>query len=158
MPDLITHVIIGLIFCELLGIRRKSLIILGSILPDIIFKITLICIFIEIPTKEFKWFLVPMHNPAALILLTVLICLFFRSNYQQKFLMICSGWILHLIADLTNKELFMNQMFLLYPFSWKAFELNILWPNQYFYAFFLSLAVYIIIILVKHRKSITHLK
>ncbi|MBS3122416.1 metal-dependent hydrolase [Candidatus Woesearchaeota archaeon] len=149
MPDLITHVLIGLIICELFNIRRKSLVILGSVLPDLVLKISLLSFFIDFPMKEIKWLLIPFHTPVGLILLTIIIILFFRGEYILNFLLISLGWALHLAADLTNKEVFINQMLLLYPISWKSYELNIFWSNQYWYLMIISLAIYLLIIFIK---------
>ena len=114
MPDLITHVLIGLIICELFNIRRKSLVILGSVLPDLVLKLSLLGFFIDIPMKEIKWLLIPFHTPIGLILVATIIILFFRGDYILNFLFISLGWALHLAADLTNKEVFINQMLLFY--------------------------------------------
>lgn len=151
MPDLITHVLIGLIVCELFNIRRKSLVVLGSVLPDLILKTSLLGFFIDLPMKEMKWLLIPFHTTIGLILVTIIIILFFRGEYILNFLLISLGWALHLAADLTNKELFINQLLLLYPFSWKSYELNIFWSNQYWYPMIISLVVYLLIILIKRR-------
>ena len=91
MPDLITHVLIGLIICELFNIRRKSLVILGSVLPDLVLKISLLSFFIDFPMKEIKWLLIPFHTPVGLILLTIIIILFFRGEYFLNFLPISLG-------------------------------------------------------------------
>lgn len=155
MPDLITHVLIGLIVCELFNIKRKSLIILGSVLPDLVLKLSLLGFFIDIPMKEIKWLLIPFHTPSGLILVTIILILFFRVNhrnyveYAKNFLFISLGWMLHLAADLTNKEVFINQMLLFYPFSWKSYELNIFWSNQYWYLLIISLIIYVAILFIK---------
>ena len=73
MPDLITHIIVGLILAKLLRVKKKSLVLLGAILPDMIYKLSLLGLFFDIPENVFIFGLLPLHSPIGLIITTILI-------------------------------------------------------------------------------------
>lgn len=131
MPDWISHILIALIICEIFKIKKKSLVVLGSLLPDMLGKLSLLNLFTKVPEGFFFWITVPFHTPIGLLLMTLIICPIFKYNQKKVFSLITTGWVLHLLADLTNKHLVYSPMFLLFPFSWKTYELGILWPEEY---------------------------
>lgn len=153
MPDLMTHILIGLIICDIAGIKRKSLVLIGSILPDLLLKGIILSPLLNLPFMDLKWLLVPLHNPAGLIFVTCIICLIFTKDHLRIYGLIALGWASHLAADLTNKEIYMNQLMLLYPFSWKAFEMNIFWSNQFYYTIIIAALIYAAIRIVKHIRA-----
>jgi len=55
MPDWISHILIALIIVELFNLKLKSLVLLGSILPDFFFKISTLGLFFNIPTTDIYW-------------------------------------------------------------------------------------------------------
>ena len=44
MPDLMSHLLIGLIIAELFNVKKKSLVLLGTLVPDLLPKINMIYI------------------------------------------------------------------------------------------------------------------
>ena len=49
MPDLMSHLLIGLILAELLNTKKKSLVVLGALMPDLISKIHLVYFYFGFP-------------------------------------------------------------------------------------------------------------
>lgn len=152
MPDWLTHILIALIICELFKIKRKSLVLLGALLPDIIFKGVILGNLFSIPLTNLYWFLMPFHLPTGAFLFTVFLTPFFRYNQKKVFILITIGWISHLLADLTAKYLYLftnEQALLLFPFSWKSFSFNLVWPEKYYLVLILSVIIYFTIIVFR---------
>ena len=112
MPDWISHILLALIICEIFNIRKKSLVILGSLLPDVLFKIQLIGNIIDIPQYEIYWLLAPLHTPIGCLLATFLIIFLFKYPKKKTFLLVTFGWISHLLIDMVTKFLFLGQTIL----------------------------------------------
>ena len=141
MPDLVSHVLIALIICELFSIKPKSLVILGAILPDITQKFYLVHLFI--PTSDSPyWLLLPFHTPIGQILLSFIIIQLFRFDRKKAFIYLTIGWSSHIFADMFSRHFLLGQL-LLFPLSWKSFEFGLMWFEQYY----IILAVLIVIYL-----------
>lgn len=150
MPDWLSHLFIGLIICSLFNLKPKSLVLLGSLLPDFLFKITTIGFFIKIPTSFIYWFFAPMHTPIGSFLMALAITPLFRFKYKKTLLFISIGLVTHFAADsLVKFFLKCSQLILLFPFSWKSFSLPLIWADQYYMILFASIFIYGLIILIK---------
>lgn len=154
MPDWLSHILIALIIVELFNIKYKSLVVLGSLLPDLVTKFHLINIFRVFPQGLLDPFFVIFHTPIMVFLLALIIAPFFRLNQKLVIGLISLGWITHILSDLTNKHLLFGQSFLLFPFSWRQFEIGLFWPDQYYLVLIPLLIVYLVIKLIKFRFSI----
>lgn len=150
MPDLLTHVLAGLIIAKLFRIRKKSLILLGSILPDIIYKIGLLGLFFPIPENLFKFGLLPFHSPIGAFLLTILLSFLFKYSKIKIISSISVGWLSHLLLDTTNKHYLIKQTYLFMPFSYKAVELGWFWLDEYSIMLILSAIILLIIYFVEY--------
>ena len=139
MPDLLSHIIFCLIACELVNFKKKGLILLGAILPDIITKIYLFGFIIKLP-EELIHTLFLFHGVIPIFLVTVLIGLFFRDVFSATYL-IGVGALSHLLLDLFNGH-FLGGLLLLFPISWNEYRISIYWPNQYFYVLVILLGIY----------------
>ncbi len=146
MPDLMTHLIIGLILAELFSIRKKSLILLGAIAPDILSKIPLIFFYlgISLPIS-----FIPFHTPFMWFLLSILIAPLFRYDKLKTILLINIGSMSHFLFDLTMKHFTVVGSRLFFPFSNINYTLNWIWPEQSIYILIGSLILYLIIRYVK---------
>jgi len=149
MPDLLTHVLVGLILVKLFKVRKKSLVLLGAALPDIISKLPLWRFF---PTSRNIFFfgLMPFHSLIGLIILTVLISFFFNYKEYKTITLISLGWISHIILDLTNKHYLIKQVYLLMPFSYKATEIGWLWQDEYLIMLLSSIVILITIYIIEN--------
>jgi len=136
MPDWISHLLLGWVISELFNVRKKSLVLLGSILPDIIIKAYTLSVFVPIRFDGFYWILYPLHTVAGVFLLSILASSLFVYSKKNAFICILVGALSHLILDLTTKPLLYNiQGLVLFPLSWKAYNnLGILYSNQYWIA------------------------
>ncbi|MDI6655375.1 MAG: hypothetical protein QME59_05755 [Candidatus Hydrothermarchaeota archaeon] len=158
MPDWVSHVLIGLIICELFNVKKKSLVLLGALLPDLIRYTYLPAAFLNLPPSTINymdWFVVVAHLPVGIFLLTLFVSSFFSYNYKRTASLISAGWISHLSADFTTKH-FNGGYSFLFPYSFQKYELDLLWTEQYYIVLMLSAAALLLIKLTK--KSIYSIK
>ena len=135
MPDCLTHVVFGLLLCEVFKIKHKSLVILGCLLPDIgnLFNL--------LTSYKFFWFLQPLSTPIGVILLSTSIGFLFNIEYKRAFSLLLLGAGSHLILDFTVRR-FEEGILLLFPFSWKQYNpgnFGLFWPEQFYLPLFFSI-------------------
>lgn len=149
MPDLMSHLIIGLILAELFNIKKKSLVVLGAIMPDLLSKSHLIYIHLGIsPSLSF----VSFHTPFMMFLVSIFIASLFRYNKLKTILFFNIGSMSHFLSDLTMKHFTTVGTRLFFPLSNQNYTLNWIWPEQSIYILIVSLIVYLIIRFVKKYK------
>ncbi|MBW2976269.1 hypothetical protein KY347_02375 [Candidatus Woesearchaeota archaeon] len=153
MPDLMSHLIIGLLLAEVFNIRKKSLIVLGALAPDILSKIPLI--FFYFGTASPVSF-VPFHTPFMWLLLSILLAPLFRYDKLKTVLFFNIGSISHFLSDLTMKHFDIVGTRLFFPFSNANYTLNWIWPEQSIYILIVSLFVYMAVRVI--NKSIRYKK
>ena len=146
MPDLLSHIIIGLILAELFNIRKKSLVVLGTILPDILAKMQLVYLYLPIPPLVS---FVSFHTPIMLFLISIIISPLFKHDKFKTILFINLGTMSHFLSDLTIKHFAVIGTRIFYPFTNTNYTLNLIWPEQSIYILIGSLLVYIFIRIVK---------
>jgi len=153
MPDWISHILIALIISELCNIDKKSLVILGALLPDLLGKMVLFVNIFHLPRDILYWFFNPFHTPIGCVLVTFLIISFFKYNQRKAFWYITIGWVSHLLSDMLNKHILIGQNMFLFPLSWKNFEFGLIWAEQYYMALIPLSIIYLFILFIKHKKS-----
>lgn len=131
MPDWLTHVMFGLLLCEVFRIKYKSLVLIGSLLPDI--PRLLPHLFGE--TYSSYWSLQPLHTPIGAILLSISVSSLFNKKAIVPLLLGVSS---HFLLDLTIWRLG-GGLLVFFPFSWKGYSLDLLWPEQFYIPLFFSL-------------------
>lgn len=149
MPDWISHILIGLIICELFNIKKKSLVLLGALLPDLLIKIKALSLLGLVSEGKILWALLPFHAPAGCLLLTVLILPLFKFDKVKAFSLISIGWASHILADITNWHIMYTSMYVLMPFSWANIELKWLWPDQYYIILAITTVSYVLVKVIK---------
>jgi hypothetical protein len=149
MPDWISHVLVGLIICELFNIKRKSLVLIGVLLPDLLLKFKMLSLFNLVSEGNVFWALVPFHSPAGLLLLTVLIIPIFRFDKIKAFSLISIGWVSHILVDITHRHIMYTSMYVLIPFSWANIELKWLWPDKYYVILAITIVAYVLVKVIK---------
>ena len=77
-----SHILIALIISELFNIKKKSLVVLGALMPDFFVKIVVLVNFFKLPYDILYWFFYPLHTPIGCILITLLVVPFFRYNQR----------------------------------------------------------------------------
>lgn len=134
MPDWLTHVLVGWGIFNLLTLRKSDIepfrpaIIIGSVLPDlwyarmIIFQLGI----------DLSWYLYILHTPIGSVLISLLIGLIFLKDniWKQGTLFLMIGAIIHLILDVMLKHI-NGGHYLLFPFSLRLFELDLIWPESF---------------------------
>ena len=122
MPDWISHLLFGLIICHLLSIQKKSLVLLGALLPDLIGKLKMLNYLFPgspewiIPISNF-W-----HTPLPSFISVLLIALFFSYPYLNSVFLIWLGDVSHFLSDETTKSFLFNGYF------------PLIWADQYYFA------------------------
>ncbi len=138
MPDWISHVLIALIIAELFNIKKKSLLVLGSLLPDFITKVYLLNYFVHLPLVfDTVPFLLHFYLPAVMV------------GMLTAFILIPLGTILHLTVDFTTRHFFNDEWY------------KIFWEDEYWKVLVLVVIVYLLIVMLKQRtlqKEFTELR
>ena len=150
MPDLLSHILFILIVCELINFRKKGLLLVGAILPDVITKLVLIGFIFNIP-KELADALLLFHAIIPMFLLVVLVSLFFKDSLTALYL-IFAGALSHILLDISQTH-FLGGIRVLFPFTWKIYRLDKYWPDQYWMILTLFIVLYVIIKLYKKFKT-----
>ena len=128
MPDLLTHLIVAE------GCRKATLsdaltywFLVGTILPDMLTRP------FNILFPSLYWFFVPLHTPVGLFFVCMAISQFFSTAERRSvFCNLLGGAALHLVLDLFQKHIG-EGYYLLFPFSWRSFEIGLLWPEESLY-------------------------
>lgn len=139
MPDLLSHLIIGLILAEVFNIKKKSLVVLGALLPDLFAKFDLIFFYTGIE-KIFTF--ASFHTPIMFFLLSILIAVLFRYSRLKTILFLNIGSMSHFLSDLTIKHFSGAGIRIFFPFSMKNYSLSLIWPEQSIYVLVISLFIY----------------
>lgn len=146
MPDLLSHLIIGLILAELFNIKKRSLVVLGAIIPDILSKIHLIFFYFGIPPLVSS---ISFHTPFMAFLISILIASLFKYNKLKIILFFNIGSISHFLSDLTIKHFTIQGSRLFFPLSNTNYTLNLVWPEQSIFILIGSLMLYLLIRTIK---------
>lgn len=146
MPDWMSHILIGLILCEIFNIRKKSLVLLGALMPDLISKFFLLSFYSGF---SFGIGLDSFHTPIVTFLLAVFIAPLFRYDRLKTTLLITLGLATHFLSDLTIRH-FTSGMRLLFPLSMVPHRLDWIWPEQSIYVLIATFAVYYFIKVIKN--------
>ena len=153
MPDWVTHIVIALLIVELYPIQKKSLVLLGAILPDLLPKLVLLRLFIPIPSIDYS-FLSAFHTPFVLFLATLLLAPLFRYNYWRVVLWITIGTTSHFVADALLRH-FVGGVNLFYPVFLEHYTLNLVWPDQSYFILIPTIMVYLLVILYQKYKRVS---
>ena len=141
MPDWMSHILIGLIFAEAFNIRKKSLVLLGALMPDLISKLFLLFFYLGLPNNIG---LGSFHTPIMCFLLSILIAPLFRYSRAKTILLVDIGLATHFLFDLAIRH-FTSGMRLFFPFSMKVYRIDLMWPEQSIYLLIFSLIAYIFV-------------
>ncbi len=145
MPDWMSHLLISLIVAELFNIEKKSLVLLGALIPDLLSKVFLLYFYLDtFKDLSFSSF----HTPLVCFILTILIAPLFKYDKVKTVFLINIGLITHFLSDLTMRH-FTSGMNLFFPLSIKSYKLDLIWPEQSIYVLIASLVVFIIIKIIK---------
>ena len=147
-----SHLLIALILAEVFNIKKKSIVVLGALTPDLIAKIHLIYFYLGIkPIVLFSSF----HTPIMPFLISLLIAPLFMYNPIRFIIRFIISFNIdsmsEILSDLTIKHFAASGQRLLFPFSMKNYSLNLMWPEKSFYILAVSLAIYLMVILLKKR-------
>jgi LexA-binding, inner membrane-associated putative hydrolase len=142
MPDLLSHILLVLIPSEIINFNKKSLLLIGAILPDIVTKLFLFGFFVPIPSFIIGGFIL-FHGIFPLLFLVVFISLFFKKSFTA-FYLILIGAFSHIFIDVFNAH-HIGGMKLFYPFSNSSFRIDLFWPDQYYLVLLPLLFTYILI-------------
>ena len=148
MPDLMSHLLIALILAEIFNIKKKTLVILGALLPDLLSKWFLIYVHFGIaPSISF----VPFHTPIMVFLISLLIAPLFRYNQLKVIGFINLGASSEFLSDLTMKHFTVVGSRLFFPFSMSNYTFNLIWPEQSIYILIGSFVAYLLIRFIKKK-------
>lgn len=126
MPEWIAHLIIGFIIADLIS-EKKSLVMIGAILPDLLSKLNLILRnFLDPQTIALS--IGYAHTPFACLLFSISFLPFFEEKKTKILLLLSLGWISHFILDLIQGPFGYS---LLWPFSFQELGLKLFYSDSF---------------------------
>lgn len=120
MPDILSHILFALILTKLFNIKRKTLVVLGAVLPDILGKLKMINYLTPGAPPGIVDFSNLFHSPIPLFVSAFIVALFFEYPYLGSVFFIFLGNLSHLLLDGTTKSFLFNGY------------LPILWADQFY--------------------------
>ena len=150
MPDWLTHSLVGWITGKTTK-QEISLIVLGSLLPDID---KLYLVFNWILSIRTEAFFLPLHTPVGAVLVACVVALFFRS-IKQALLPLVIGIATHFVVDVIFFEVG-GGVHVLFPMSWETWQLDLIPATDYdymitIYAIVASILIYFLYALYKKK-------
>lgn len=158
MPDWLTHVVIGLILIDIFKVRKKSLVLLGVLLPDFLPKLILLRLFFPVQDYLNYKVLTAFHVPFVFFFFTLLIAPLFKYNYKKVVFWLNLGAISHFLADSLLRHFSDAGIKLFYPLLLNKFTLGLVWPNESYFILIPALIVYLGIILIKKKFTVNFKK
>ena len=131
MPDWISHILIALIIGHLFSVKKKSLLVLGAVLPDIMGKAKMLNSIFGGVFPDVTVLSNYGHSLAAALAASFFVALFFLYPYLKTGFLIAVGSISHLLSDGTTKDFMFSG-----PFP-------ILWHDQYYIILIITLITYL---------------
>ncbi len=125
MPDWITHAVAAYLLASGLRIEKKSLVVLGGLLPDLLTKFSVFFRYILSP-DELAGFEI-FHTPFVVLLVSLTIAPVFAYDHKKSIALICAGAAFHFLLDSIQRPV--GYMFL-WPFSWQPYTFGIIWSEN----------------------------
>lgn len=151
MPDLLGHLFIGLILAELFNARKKSLIVLGALAPDLLSKLDLIYFYFNIPkVMQFSSF----HTPMMMVLVSILIVPLFRYSGIKTVISFNIGSVSEFLSDLIIRHFSKSGTRFLFPFSLHNYTLSLIWSDDTIFVLAAVILIYISLIYLKKERVI----
>jgi hypothetical protein len=149
MPDWIAHLGGGYLLYRPISRKDMRLVLLGAILLDIISRISSVLVDIfDVPLPRY-YQLEAFHTPFMLVLMALFISLF-NTKFWRCFGLILAGGILHILLDMGDTKLNGFGQLLLYPFSYKTYQLN--WVKYYGGGYYIVVVILLVILISGLRK------
>lgn len=129
MPDWISHLLIGYIAINVLSIKNKKAVYIGTLLPDL-FKIYIPLSKIFGFTSELPLnFFAPLHTVFGVILTGIFVSSFF-TEWRRSFALIMLGASLHLTLDRLLYP-WGGEILTFYPLWLGELNTGIFWPDSF---------------------------
>lgn len=150
MPDLMSHVLIALIIGELFNVRKKSLIVMGAIAPDVLSKLDLLYFHFGIPKViTFSSF----HTPFMCFLLSLFISAFFVYPKLKTVILFNIGAISEFSSDFFVKHFSTAGQRIFYPLSLHNYAYGLFWSDDSLYILIGLLLIYASIKFIKRNSK-----
>ena len=151
MPSLLAHVFLGMVLAHALRVKGKSILLFGSILPDI--KIFLYMLATPIlGLSAANALIVPIHSPFGSMLLAFFFASILPQNaYWKNASLLCLGVLCHFALDASIYPFYgIEHYLLLYPFSWKAYGVE---ASEYIFPFSTLGLLYLAVLAIRTREK-----
>lgn len=154
MPGWLIHISFAYLVSKLLKIRDISLVLIGSILPDVA-RILSLLDFFDLAATTYYAYLTPLHSPFLVLIATIALSFLFKKPLRA-FLLIAFGAFTHLFLDQLQSAYYTGKL-LLYPFSYIPFKsFNLFWADSGIAIFFMVISIFILVYAIfdKNKKSL----
>jgi hypothetical protein len=137
MPDLFTHLVAARVPGGFVRDRRlQALLVIGTFLPDFASKGFVLLLWAG---EEFAH---ASHSILGIVLLSYLASLFIEESIRRPgFFLLAAGGLIHIFVDLIKCYLGNGAVALLLPFSSKAYEFGLIYPENVIYLVPLDAAI-----------------
>lgn len=126
MPEWITHVALAFALASAAGVRKKSLALVGAILPDVLSKIAFPAAFL-VGTEAADSVFGIGHTPIVSLLASIVIASLLPGKLSNSLKLLSLGWASHFALDALQGP-FGQQ--LLWPFSNQQFGFFLWWSDS----------------------------
>jgi hypothetical protein len=157
MPDWVTHILVAWTLCRILRFKfdefnsaNTMLVITGGLIPDLA-KIVLGLKFIGIDAYDY---LATLHIPSGSFIVAGIISLLFPEK-KKAFLFLGLGVLTHYCLDIILEHV-SGGIYLLYPFSWWQWQLEITNSSDYLITL-LALCIASIVYLIGREVDRVHM-
>lgn len=148
MPDWIVHVVVAWTLCRVLRFKYPQfdtqntiLVMVGALLPDVV----KVGILFDLLGLDWWNYVYALHQPFTSFLVAGLASLFFLKR-KEAFLFFSLGVLTHYALDLLLIQVG-DGLYLLFPFSWLGFHLDLL-PNDDYVITLVALGVALVVYLM----------
>ncbi|MFH1510362.1 MAG: metal-dependent hydrolase [Candidatus Woesearchaeota archaeon] len=147
MPDWLSHVLFALILCLVFGMKRKSFVLVGAIIPDLVGKWQNVMLLFNFDLSEAYKLLFPFHTPLGSILVLGIIGL--AVNRADVFSLGLLGVASHFFLDSLTYHTMFGQSLLFFPFSWRNFEIGIVGIDGWYYVLIALSVTYLVLCVLR---------
>ena len=153
MPDWTTHILFALILCEAFRLKPKSLVCLGAIVPDILLKSLTPLSSLGLDSSVLYKAFTPFHTPIGSVLVAIGISTFIEIPIIRSTVLMIIGIASHFFLDIFQAHGVFGETMVLFPLSWKNYEIGWLSINHFYYFLAPMLVLYVTIIYAKRFRK-----
>ncbi len=149
MPDLFSHIMLALIICEFAKVKKKSLVIIGAVIPDVLSKWASLISIYNLNVSILYKLLFPFHMPLGSFIVLSIAMLVFDYNYKSSIKLGSIGLASHFFMDVLQVNTNFGETLLFFPLSWHNYSIGLVQIYHWYYLAAILLVAYLVLVLFK---------